>query len=118
METRVVKVTKDSVDILNEAGALLRGGKLVAFPTETVYGLGANALNEYADYQIMISNDEILRNVPGNISMAEGFKLVDDVVVRAVDIVERSIESDNNNIVDTVKIKLGRNLSDYSIIQQ
>ena len=27
------------------AGDLLRNGKLVAFPTETVYGLGANALN-------------------------------------------------------------------------
>ena len=45
METRVVKVTKDSVDILNEAGALLRGGELVAFPTETVYGLGASAFD-------------------------------------------------------------------------
>jgi L-threonylcarbamoyladenylate synthase len=28
-----------------EAAAILRGGGLVAFPTETVYGLGANALN-------------------------------------------------------------------------
>ena len=77
-----------------------------------------NALNEYADYQIMISNDEILRNVPGNISMAEGFKLVDDVVVRTVDVVEHTIESDNNNIVDTVKIELERNLSEYSILEQ
>ena len=31
-----------------EAAALLRQGKLVAFPTETVYGLGANALDEFA----------------------------------------------------------------------
>lgn len=30
---------------LAEASALLTGGELVAFPTETVYGLGANALN-------------------------------------------------------------------------
>lgn len=30
---------------LQEAGALLRRGGLVAFPTETVYGLGANALD-------------------------------------------------------------------------
>ena len=27
----------------DEAAALLRGGELVAFPTETVYGLGADA---------------------------------------------------------------------------
>jgi L-threonylcarbamoyladenylate synthase len=31
-----------------EAGKLLRGGGLVAFPTETVYGLGANALDDHA----------------------------------------------------------------------
>ncbi|MEX2261085.1 MAG: L-threonylcarbamoyladenylate synthase [Bryobacteraceae bacterium] len=33
---------------LREAGALLRAGRLVAFPTETVYGLGANALDAEA----------------------------------------------------------------------
>jgi L-threonylcarbamoyladenylate synthase len=33
---------------LERAAALLREGKLVAFPTETVYGLGANALDEAA----------------------------------------------------------------------
>ena len=48
MQTRVAKVSKDTVDILNEAGALLRSGELVAFPTETVYGLGANALDKTA----------------------------------------------------------------------
>ncbi len=31
--------------VLAEAGSLVRKGKLVAFPTETVYGLGANALD-------------------------------------------------------------------------
>ena len=30
------------------AAELLRAGRLVAFPTETVYGLGANALDETA----------------------------------------------------------------------
>ncbi|MFN7994361.1 MAG: L-threonylcarbamoyladenylate synthase [Bryobacteraceae bacterium] len=35
-----------------EAAALLRAGKLVAFPTETVYGLGANALDASAVAQI------------------------------------------------------------------
>jgi L-threonylcarbamoyladenylate synthase len=33
---------------LAHAAELLRGGKLVAFPTETVYGLGANALDAAA----------------------------------------------------------------------
>jgi L-threonylcarbamoyladenylate synthase len=33
---------------LEQAAALIRAGKLVAFPTETVYGLGANALEAAA----------------------------------------------------------------------
>lgn len=37
----------DDVD-LKKAGQLIAEGQLVAFPTETVYGLGADALNEKA----------------------------------------------------------------------
>ena len=33
---------------LKIAAENLKSGKLVAFPTETVYGLGANALNKQA----------------------------------------------------------------------
>jgi L-threonylcarbamoyladenylate synthase len=36
------------VSEIERAAALLRAGRLVAFPTETVYGLGANALDESA----------------------------------------------------------------------
>jgi len=35
-------------EALSLAGAAIREGKLVAFPTETVYGLGASALSEHA----------------------------------------------------------------------
>lgn len=35
-------------DEIGQAAALLRAGRLVAFPTETVYGLGANALDAEA----------------------------------------------------------------------
>jgi L-threonylcarbamoyladenylate synthase len=37
-----------TIDGIKEASELLSLGKLVAFPTETIYGLGANALNEVA----------------------------------------------------------------------
>ena len=37
-----------SEEALERAAALIRAGKLVAFPTETVYGLGANALDAVA----------------------------------------------------------------------
>ena len=33
---------------IERAAALLRAGELVAFPTETVYGLGADASNDRA----------------------------------------------------------------------
>lgn len=35
-------------DAVRQAGALLRAGRLVAFPTETVYGLGADATSDSA----------------------------------------------------------------------
>lgn len=37
-----------SPELIARAAELIRAGKLVAFPTETVYGLGANALDEEA----------------------------------------------------------------------
>lgn len=39
-------------DAIAEAGKILKAGGLVAFPTETVYGLGANALDERAAAKI------------------------------------------------------------------
>lgn len=41
-DTELLPVTPEA---LARAGALIRSGELVAFPTETVYGLGADALN-------------------------------------------------------------------------
>ena len=37
-----------NVNDIEKAAELIKDGKLVAFPTETVYGLGADALNEKA----------------------------------------------------------------------
>ena len=45
MQTQLTLITPDA---LARAGALIRSGALVAFPTETVYGLGADALNAKA----------------------------------------------------------------------
>ncbi len=43
METELL-TTQD----VQRAGALLKAGEVVAFPTETVYGLGADATNDAA----------------------------------------------------------------------
>ena len=54
MKTKVEKINKNQIntDIIEEAGKILKEGGLVAFPTETVYGLGADALNEEAAKKI------------------------------------------------------------------
>lgn len=49
MTTRTLPPTADALD---EAVALLRAGDLVAFPTETVYGLGADATSDAAIQKI------------------------------------------------------------------
>lgn len=54
MQTIIRKVDENCIDerTMEEAGKLLKSGELVAFPTETVYGLGANALDEDAAAKI------------------------------------------------------------------
>jgi L-threonylcarbamoyladenylate synthase len=42
---------------VSRAAALIRAGELVAFPTETVYGLGANALDAAAVTKIFLAKD-------------------------------------------------------------
>ena len=44
---KTLRLTTNESDI-RQAGGIIRGGGLVAFPTETVYGLGADALNAEA----------------------------------------------------------------------
>ena len=49
IKTRIFRVSEENLDIvLEEAAVILRNGGTVAFPTETVYGLGADGLNPYA----------------------------------------------------------------------
>lgn len=56
-ETRIVKVNPDSPDIheIRQAASIIRNGGLVAFPTETVYGLGADGLREDTVNKIFIA---------------------------------------------------------------
>jgi len=44
-------------DIIRQAAEVIRRGGLVAFPTETVYGLGADALNEEAVARIFVAKE-------------------------------------------------------------
>lgn len=54
MNTILRKVDVDNIDmeVIKEASDILHAGDMVAFPTETVYGLGADALDEMASKKI------------------------------------------------------------------
>ena len=54
METQVRRLSYSQIDetMIEEAGRIIREGGLVAFPTETVYGLGGDALNPESSKKI------------------------------------------------------------------
>ncbi len=77
--------TAEANEALNRAAEILRGGGLVALPTETVYGLGANALDEDAIRRIFRAKrrpawDPVIVHV-GEESMLDG--LVKEIPERA-----------------------------------
>lgn len=53
-KTKVIKLDRETIrpEDFAEAGRILKNGGLVAFPTETVYGLGGDALNPEASMMI------------------------------------------------------------------
>lgn len=54
MNTKVIAINEEKIDasLIQEAGDIIRRGGLVAFPTETVYGLGGDALNPMSSKKI------------------------------------------------------------------
>ena len=54
LETEYIHIDENQIDenAIEHAGQILAGGGLVAFPTETVYGLGGNALDASAAKRI------------------------------------------------------------------
>ena len=52
MNTIIAKAGVDDDRMYEQAAEILKRGGLVAFPTETVYGLGGDALNPDASHRI------------------------------------------------------------------
>jgi len=71
--TRVATVspTPHDDDAVREAAALIRAGDVVAFPTETVYGLGASALSEEAVARIYLAKQRPADN-PSIVHVLDG----------------------------------------------
>lgn len=54
MNTKILEVDSNNIaiQVIKEAAEVIKQGGVVAFPTETVYGLGANGLDEEASQKI------------------------------------------------------------------
>jgi L-threonylcarbamoyladenylate synthase len=68
--------TAEAQETLERAAAILRGGGLVALPTETVYGLGANALDKDAVGRIFAAKerpswDPVIVHIANHATLAE-----------------------------------------------
>lgn len=88
MNTQIFKTDTDAQinAALEQCGALIRSGSLVCFPTETVYGLGANALDPDAVAQIFA-----VKNRPANnplIAHISDF----DMIYQVVDAVPQEVQ--------------------------
>ena len=78
MVTEVLKAGEDTREILNKAAELLNNGSLVAFPTETVYGLGANALDK--DNVAVVSEIMLAaRQIAESFNLENGWRIVTNV---------------------------------------
>ena len=64
VKTRILKIDmlRPDLDKIREAAEVIKHGGLVAFPTETVYGLGADAGNREADIRIFESKNRTIDN--------------------------------------------------------
>lgn len=72
---------------LNEMGQIIRNGGLVAFPTETVYGLGANAFDDEA-----VKNIYIAKGRPSDNPLIVHISDASDVDKVAIDIPENAVK--------------------------
>lgn len=92
METKVAIIKDINTDIrfIEEAGKVIRNGGTVAFPTETVYGLGANALDDEAVKKIFIAKGRPQDNpLIIHVSTKEISELVKDVPEVAQKIIDK-----------------------------
>lgn len=58
MKTIVAKADLENEELFRKASDILKSGGLVAFPTETVYGLGGDALNPKASEKFTVPRED------------------------------------------------------------
>src|SRR5665647_883290 len=93
MKTLFVKVNPEKPDLkkIQSAAEIIQKGGLVAFPTETVYGLGADSLNPTAVLTLFEAKKRPLDNPPilHVADPAEVYRLVEEVPSKARILMEK-----------------------------
>lgn len=91
-ETKLVHITDINAQhsILEEAGAIIRAGGLVVFPTETVYGIGANGLDADACRSIYTakgrpSDNPLILTVPDASAVSQAAAVVPPVAKKLME---------------------------------
>jgi len=89
MKTKIIKLDTEGFDLkeLDQAAKILQSGGLVAFPTETVYGLGANALDSDAAKKIYEAKGR-----PSDNPLIVHISQVKDIEVLASEIPEKAYQ--------------------------
>ena len=92
MKAEVVAMDAEHLDMeaIQKAGKILKEGGLVAFPTETVYGLGGNALDPKASMKIYAAKGRPSDNpLIVHIAVHDGFRFRSTPLPPYVDDVRR-----------------------------
>ena len=89
--TQIIKLEEINDDILRKIGIELRNGKLIVFPTETVYGIGANSLDKKAVSNIFKAKGRASDNPL--IVHVSGIKMLKDIVYDVGDIEKKLIQA-------------------------
>ncbi len=87
MNTETVKIDENNIDsrIIEKAGEIIKNGGLVAFPTETVYGLGGDALNPDSSKKIYAAKGRPSDNplIVHIYRLEDLYKIVEEVPAKA-----------------------------------
>ena len=89
MNTKIIKIDEENIDeeLIKQAGQIIKDGGLVAFPTETVYGLGGDALSSDSSKKIYAAKGRPSDN-PLIVHIAD-LKAMDTIVLKVTENAKR-----------------------------
>ncbi len=136
LKTKILKLDENNIDAekIKYAASILRKGGLVVFPTETVYGLGADALNQNAVLNIFEAKGRPSDN-PLIVHIAdkdEVYKLMMDIPDDAIKLMDKfwpgpltlvgkktsSVPHSVTAGLDTVAVRMPKNKIALSLIKE